>query len=206
VVREAYVLETPSDQIFDNSAVVQLTVSESQMKLWRTALPAMAERCRDWEHLQTCEYMAESTFTSLCSCGKGNVPDELPTLDGWNLRPHSTRIAISPIFSPPYLEKTRGFSKCLADNNAECMEIHRTFAPITDATAMSSQKHKCKICWKDSDRKCTKCEEVVYCSTACQGKDWKEHKVFCAARKKHEKSKYPRALQVIHDDLSVSLS
>lgn len=110
VVREAYILETPSDQIFDNSAVVQLTVSESQMKLWRSALPAMAERCRDWE--QTCEYMAELKFTSLCSCGKGKAPHEWPALDGWNLRPHSTRIALSPIFCPPYLERTRGFSKC----------------------------------------------------------------------------------------------
>jgi hypothetical protein len=52
VVREAYVLETPSDEIFNNSTAVQLTVSESQMKLWKSALPAMAERCRDWEHLQ----------------------------------------------------------------------------------------------------------------------------------------------------------
>jgi hypothetical protein len=25
----------------------------------------------------------------------------------------------------------------------------------------------------------------VYCLTACQRKDWKEHKVFCAARKKY---------------------
>jgi hypothetical protein len=205
VVREAYVLESQSDQIFDYSTVVQLSVSESQMKLWRSALPAMAERCRDWEHLQTCEYMADWKFTSLCSCGKGKVPDELPVLDGWNLKPHSTRIAISPIFCPPYLERTRGFSKCLADNNAECMEMRRTFAPITDATALSSQKHKCKICWKNGDRKCSKCKEVVYCSTACQRKDWKEHKVFCAARKEYEESKYPRALQVIYDDLSVSI-
>jgi hypothetical protein len=63
------------------------------------------------------------------------VPDELPALDGWNLKQHSTRIAISPIFCPPYLERTRGFSKCLADNSAECMEMRRTFAPIIDATA-----------------------------------------------------------------------
>jgi hypothetical protein len=203
VVREAYVLETSSDQMFNNSAVVQLTISEPQMKLWRSALPAMVERCRHWEHLQTCEYISDSRFTSLCSCGKGNVPEEFSTFEGWNLKPHATRIAISPIFCPPYLERTRGFSKCLAENNAECMEILRTFTPITDATDMSSQKQKCKMCWKDSSRKCSKCEEVVYCSTTCQGKDWKEHKVFCAARKKYEKSKYPRLLEEIFDDLRI---
>ena len=55
-----------------NSSAEQITVTADEMKWWTSNLPAMAERCRDYPHLPSCEYNS-GTLTSLCSCGKGKV-------------------------------------------------------------------------------------------------------------------------------------
>ena len=52
---------------------------DDEAKLWKLLLPALAERCRTWKHLPTCEYLLQGipTFMEcleidagpLCSCG-----------------------------------------------------------------------------------------------------------------------------------------
>ncbi|CAI4214717.1 unnamed protein product [Parascedosporium putredinis] len=60
--------------------ICSLDVDEAELKAWKKALPAFAERCRTWEHHPTCEYKAAGATIPLsldkgepvlCSCGKG---------------------------------------------------------------------------------------------------------------------------------------
>ncbi|KAI1270369.1 hypothetical protein F5Y18DRAFT_421861 [Xylariaceae sp. FL1019] len=38
----------------------------------------------------------------------------------------------------------------------------------------------CSICKKPTEKKCSKCREILYCSRECQKSDWKTHKKDCA--------------------------
>lgn len=40
--------------------------------------------------------------------------------------------------------------------------------------------HKCAICDKEADKKCSKCRQIFYCSVKCQRQDWQKHKQICA--------------------------
>jgi hypothetical protein len=39
--------------------------------------------------------------------------------------------------------------------------------------------NKCAICGKDAINRCSKCNQVSYCSRECQKTDWKSHKLEC---------------------------
>ena len=59
---------------------IGIILSDAESILWKRMLPALAERCRTWEHKSTCEYndngapvsTAEGE-TPLCSCGEGAI-------------------------------------------------------------------------------------------------------------------------------------
>ncbi|KAH0843174.1 MYND finger family protein [Fonsecaea pedrosoi] len=91
-------------------------VDSTTRTLWENAVAAFVERCRDWEHTAMCEYAAQGTSTVptpkvdgniVCSCGLGKFPQGYkPDVPGWtHLAKHCVRMAISPSFSVPMVEK-----------------------------------------------------------------------------------------------------
>ena len=62
---------------------VLINTPDEETKLWKLFLPALAERCRTWKHLPTCEYLSQGIpactkglgfeASPLCSCGKGRI-------------------------------------------------------------------------------------------------------------------------------------
>lgn len=74
----------------DNSINAKiLHVLESEDALWKHLLPAIAERCRTWEHRGTCEYKSYGYppvsllhgTNPLCSCGEGAMLEGFPASD-----------------------------------------------------------------------------------------------------------------------------
>ena len=97
-----------------SSGMCLIHVDEDELRLWKEMLPAYVERCRQWKHRPTCEYLSHSqipvSFKTgeriICSCGNGSVPKgAFPDIPHWNtVAKHTVRVAISPLFSPPFVE------------------------------------------------------------------------------------------------------
>lgn len=93
---------------------ISITVDRDELLLWKHALPAMVERCRNWNHKPSCEYLTSGKVPAsvefgqqpLCSCGKGKFPHRYKTaLPGiWKeVSKHAVRAAIAPVFPYPSL-------------------------------------------------------------------------------------------------------
>ena len=145
----------------------------------------MIERCRDWKHTPSCEYLSTIPVSldkgkqSICLCGRGNVGRDFPVVSAgtWNIfEPHVTRIAVAPLFAAAYIEPTRTLWNLMAEGKWEEMRILRYPEPIDDSTDIEALKTRCRVCWKEKGNKCARCNEVSYCSKECQKKDWREHK------------------------------
>jgi hypothetical protein len=99
-----------------------------QFELWTRALMAMAERCRDWEHKESCEWTKEglqsvgSMKSSFCSCGVGKVGDDFKKSQWREFSGYVTRVAITPIFAVPYLEPARATSAAGNQQNTSYFE------------------------------------------------------------------------------------
>lgn len=152
-----------------------LYLSDSDSVLWKRFLPALAERCRTWDHKASCEYRTqgriplsvEADQSPLCSCGEGiaasNFARDVPE---W--RPFAkfvTRIAIAPFFPVPFVDSI-AFP-----------------GPEIYLKALASQK--CEACGSVSDKlkACTGCGEVQYCGKECQKAGWGTHKLRCKSWK-----------------------
>ncbi|KAF2186391.1 hypothetical protein K469DRAFT_776654 [Zopfia rhizophila CBS 207.26] len=64
---------------------VLLAVHDAELHLWKHLLPAFAERCREWKHKSTCEYVSTgkiplSTEFGNSSCTAGDLVSFLRTL------------------------------------------------------------------------------------------------------------------------------
>ncbi|KFA66897.1 hypothetical protein S40285_02310 [Stachybotrys chlorohalonatus IBT 40285] len=151
-----------------------IIVNDAELELWKKVLPSMAERCRTWTHHASCEYKKHGKVPVslgfgeqvLCSCGKGRIPSNFVAIPEWDEAiPHATRIAISPIFAVPAVEKMTDLDSLNG--------------------AVSVSKERCRNCGKSegSDsgalKKCMRCQKAKYCSAECQKKDWKKHKTDC---------------------------
>ncbi|KAL2016797.1 hypothetical protein VTK56DRAFT_2966 [Thermocarpiscus australiensis] len=164
-----------------------LTVDDAELALWKKTLPALAERCRTWSHdPRTCEYVLRSEDATvplsldvgaqvLCSCGMGELPPEFVPLPEWDTAArYATRVAISPAYASPLVEEVvdPGLAKSLAE------------AAAAGGEGKASLK-ACRNCGKTEEmegvklKKCLRCLEVVYCSSECQKKDWKKHRMEC---------------------------
>ncbi|KAK3689435.1 MYND finger [Podospora appendiculata] len=163
-----------------------LTVDDAELALWKKVLPALAERCRTWEHTSECEYRtrgAEATVPLsleageqlLCSCGQGKVPKDFVALPEWEVVEQLvTRVAISPVFSSPFVESMidtvlgqsleRQIGNKAEDGGERCLFCGR---PEGDQPGGGALK------------KCLRCLEAKYCSPVCQKKDWKRHRSEC---------------------------
>ena len=98
---------------------VVINTSDDEVKLWNHLLPALAERCRTWKHLPTCEYLhqgipaymegLEFEASPLCSCGKGKDLGTFGTRPEWKeFHSEATRIALSPLFSSSFPNISQG--------------------------------------------------------------------------------------------------
>jgi MYND finger len=174
--------------------VCSINVTEKELKLWKQILPALAERCRTWKHkTESCEYLLtgeipppkglEDAQTPFCSCGNGQLPPKfmgdlkMQHLE-YVLQKYATRIAISPVFSVPYIED------CFMQT------MPRSTGGIADlGSVLVTGRQLCKACGSDRRKgssgasqallMCTRCKLVRYCSKECQKADWKEHKAAC---------------------------
>lgn len=147
-------------------------ISDRDMNFWRSVLPALAERCRDWEHTPQCEYLGserQEPLGSLCSCGHGKIAEDFP--ESWKRDASDvTRIAISPLFPLPYIESTQSPAP-------QTTEISNSVNENTDPAM--DKKPRCRVCQKQPAKSCARCRDAAYCSRECQVKDWKEHKKHC---------------------------
>ncbi|KAF2816888.1 uncharacterized protein BDZ99DRAFT_564711 [Mytilinidion resinicola] len=95
-----------------------INVNAVELQLWKHAIPAFVERCRDWKHLPTCEYKTEQRIPLsyargkqvICSCGNGKLPsDFIEGVPKWDLvKNYAVRVAVSPVFPVPYVEALAG--------------------------------------------------------------------------------------------------
>ncbi|KAF8551991.1 hypothetical protein OG21DRAFT_1604998 [Imleria badia] len=150
------------------AGVVTIKIDPDESEAWRYLLPLLVERCRTWTHRPSCEYLTQGTIplspdagadpekSPFCSCGVGVGTETLPQRFK-SLAPYATRVAISPLFAVPYLEKVGMPSDAPTD------------------------QVRCRSCGKQggSLSVCAKCKTVRYCSKECQVKDWKDHKKNC---------------------------
>jgi hypothetical protein len=171
IVCDAYYI---TEDVLGTNTCAEITLSKTDMNFWRSALPAMAERCRTWKHTTSCKYDDKN----MCQCGKGKIAQDFADRTEWKgFQPHATRVAISPLFALPYLEPTRGIYKHARSRDFSTLMGHK--GPITDDFDINAEKSNCAKCGKKGGKKCGKCQQVYYCSKECQAQDWKSHKAFC---------------------------
>ena len=161
---------------------VGVSLSDRESTLWKRLLPALAERCRTWNHRASCEYRTkgeiplsvEEDQSPLCCCGEGKVTSSFTKVKQWApFAKYVTRIAIAPVFPVPYVESLMRFPDPNASN-----------APITASSATTTtttQRQQCDSCNASSNKllTCGGCGKVKYCSKECQKVAWKAHKVQC---------------------------
>lgn len=148
-------------------ATVEVTcvayVSTEVLRAWKLLLPVLAERCRrSWQHGEQCEYRAQKQIPlslerhsdPLCSCGRGKETEDVREIKNWApFLPHSTRIALSPLFSVPY-----------------------------DRDMLKDPHESCCGCGGEGRPKlllCSGCKVANYCSRECQKENWKSHRLAC---------------------------
>ena len=151
-----------------------IEVGDEELKMWKEMLPAYVERCRRWKHHPTCEYSKASRIPLsvefghqiICSCGKNTIPKGLfSDIPHWNtISKHCVRVAISPLFSPPFVEPVYDGSNLDQPSGNGCATCGKKESP-GNGTKM---------------QKCARCLKVKYCSVECQRAAWKTHKKNCA--------------------------
>ncbi|KAI1772039.1 hypothetical protein F4818DRAFT_427423 [Hypoxylon cercidicola] len=138
VVLDCAVLHLPTAPLPGpfSSALIEyrdIWVDEATFQLWKYVLPAYIERCRTWEHLDSCEYVSsakiplsvENNKRFLCTCGNGQFPAGFTDVPHWNiLSQHAVRAAISPAFWAPY-----GDEQYRAGGCGRCGILRRRMGP-----------------------------------------------------------------------------
>ena len=186
-----------------------IEVDDAELLLWKRALPAFVERCRDWEHGPACEYVNRDKPPPLsvgfgdpiiCSCGFGKFPGngQLHKELSGKICAHVVRVAIPPCFHVSFVEqshlKSLSLSSKAKDQKNRPSDLQRLAGSVEDLTL---KEGTCFTCGKEKKKptagsggdggllKCGGCLVAEYCSKECQVKDWKEggHKKLCAALK-----------------------
>lgn len=182
VVADAFVLSLSEDLALTGGTkaldaaetfpLLKITLAEEELKVWKQLLPALAERSRvGWQHGVDCKYLLQKGIPShlgfgmdpLYHCGRGKGTEGFLKRPEWTpLAPFVIRVALSPLFGVPYLDKASSYVK----------------------PAVEEEKRRCDVCKKGGKPKllmCTRCKRGTYCSVVCQKADWKEHKAKCKA-------------------------
>ena len=172
---------------------LSIRVSDDESTLWKRMLPALAERCRTWNHKPTCEYRnkgaplsIEAGTSPLCSCGEGQISGrELAKLGLKEWAPfakYAIRVAIAPIFPVPYVESS--MSDILKKESTAPRE-QRSGDSAPGSIAQSSRAagfvEKCDFCGLEGERLlvCGGCRKVRYCGKECQKGARMGHKKDC---------------------------
>lgn len=191
----------PTIHSIHQRGVVSVIIDDEELLLWKHALPAFTERCCDWKHTSSCEYISSGIPVStkfgqqpICSCGKGKFPPgyikHLPGI--WEqVAKYAVRAAIPPCFSVPLVE--RPFEAKDLDELEEWWSDSESSEDSIDAALASLKLRKgtCFNCGKGDVQsgsllRCSGCMVAEYCSKNCQRLDWKagEHKFLCPLLKK----------------------
>ena len=160
---------------------VLINTPDDETKLWKLLLPALAERCRTWKHLPTCEYLLqgipaymeglEFEASPLCSCGKGKDLGTFGTRPEWKeFYSEATRIALSPLFSFSFIKTPF--------KNADVENANTLKSPASETS--QSQCANCSGPGQPSLLSCGACKQTKYCSRTCQKSHWKTHKLNCS--------------------------
>lgn len=178
--------------------ICAIKVNSEELRLWKEILPAWIERCRDWEHRPSCEYVKKSKIplslgfgqNPICSCSEGTLPPNLTfDIPGWNLvAKYAARAVISPVFSVAFVEQS--FKGTLVEKRNTTMSSTAKDLggnePKMKTLRQDDDSPKCQTCNKTKPDqpgkgllKCGRCQNVRYCSVECQRSDWKEHKKAC---------------------------
>jgi hypothetical protein len=162
-----------------DAGLCQIRVGDEELQLWKMLLPAMVERCRDWEHRSSREYLTERRIplsveyghTPICVCGNGKLPSKfIPGLPGWDaVAKYATRVAIAPCFSVPFVEPVM-----------PPMRQPRVVAAAAVPAERCGLYGQAQSLGGGNLRKCGRCRVVKYCSEECQRRDWKGHRKVCA--------------------------
>jgi hypothetical protein len=155
--------------------ICRLDVDDDELRLWKKLLPSFAERCRTWDHLDTCEYRSpgatvplslQSGGQVLCSCGNGKISESFVNLPGWeeSASKYAVRIAVSPTYACPFVEKTVDFGVLQPADVPRCRTCGKREKDLPEGTTL---------------KKCLRCHKVLYCGGQCQKKDWKKHRHEC---------------------------
>lgn len=172
--------------------VMSIMVDNDELCMWKHALPAMVERCRDWNHKPSCEYKTSGQIPVsvefgqqlLCSCGRGKFPPGYKTaFPGiWNkLSKYAVRAAIAPPFPVPFVERSLELKDL--DKLDEWQNAGSVDGVAKKLASLKLKKGSCFRCdkRKDSLLRCGGCKLAEYCSKECQKEDWKggKHKIMC---------------------------
>jgi hypothetical protein len=120
---------------------VPIRMSREQFSLWAHYLRAAAERGRNWEHKDDCQFntSGDEARAIVCSCGQGKAGESFGSREWEAFGGYVTRLTIMPIFLPSFLEGRR--------------------------------LEKCLVCGKDGKMSCSQCKKAMYCSTKCRKHD-----------------------------------
>jgi hypothetical protein len=159
----------PSETLGSHAdAKITIVVGKEAFTLWKEALPAMVESCRDWEHRQDCSFNDNGIPIAMGS-GEGDSPLCLCTmLDGSR---KGTRFALFPIFGAPYLEELRDRHEFESLSVAELALAQTSQGSVGSLNQNGRNDSLCNLCGKAGTKKCAQCEKVKYCSRTCQRQD-----------------------------------
>lgn len=161
--------------------LISISTLDDETRLWKLLLPALAERCRTWKHLASCEYLVKGVpaciegfeESPLCSCGKGKDLGNFGTKPEWKeFHSEATRIALSPLFSSSFTESALASVKADLEN------------ANMGSSSSSNSLTQCANCGgpgKPTLLACGACKQTKYCSRACQKSHWKVHKLQCSS-------------------------
>jgi hypothetical protein len=178
IVAEAFFFESTPEHRAKRAATPSKTkldvetyeVSSKQLEMWKQFIPAMAERCRTWDHMTDCEYSSGGAkLTDVCSCGKGLTNAKFDAQMEWSeFAAEVVRCAISPTFPAPFIENSREETLQMIDKAFGIQELE------------SAEDGSCSHCKATGKlKKCAKCSIAYYCNKECQKADWKRHKKAC---------------------------
>lgn len=107
-------MTSSSEQRYNTIATLD---DHDETRAWKALLPALAERCREWKHRDSCKYGKRSIpaceegiwdrdASTLCRCGLGKNRGAFAKVASWkSIQSEASRIAIGPLFPFSFLQR-----------------------------------------------------------------------------------------------------